>query len=288
MALAACGGIAGGDARATETQNAVRNLVHPIAPPAVLPIPPAEPSCYILPQPSARLEIAGGSLALAIRRKPVLKLYGFAVSNYFNMVKLALLEKGIPFETIVTMPSQNSEYLAISPRGKVPCLCTGRGFINETDAILDYLEESQTGPALLPSDPFDRAQVRALVKEIELYLELPARLCFTEAFFGTKLPDAIKAKAKQELLLGIDTLRRHGKFAPYVAGDSFTLADIYFLYTIENVVRVAKTLFDIDLLGDFPAATALLERLKQMPNAVSIEADRAEAMGPFLAAMRAG
>jgi len=218
----------------------------------------------------------------------MLKLYGFPVSNYFNMVKLALLEKGIPFETISTYPNQDEDYLAISPRGKVPCLGTERGFINETDAILDYLEESQPGRALLPSDAFDRAQVRTLAKEIELYLELPARLCFSEVFFGTPLPDAIKAKAKQELLLGLGALKRHGKFAPYVAGDSFTLADIYFLFTIEHAASVAKALFDLDVLAEFPAAAELLGRLKQMPNVVTIAADAAEAMGPFIAKLRGG
>lgn len=217
----------------------------------------------------------------------MLKLYGFPVSNYFNMVKLALLEKGVPFETVITYPSQDSDYLAISPRGKVPCLGTERGVINETDAILDYLEESQAGRALLPSDAFDRAQVRALAKEIELYIELPARLCFLEAFAGHTLPDAIKAKAREELLLGIAALKRHGKFAPFVAGDSFTLADIYFLYSIENAKAVARILFQLDLLAELPAAADLLARLKQMPNAVTVEADRAEAMGPFMAWLRA-
>ena len=50
----------------------------------------------------------------------MLKLHGFAVSNYFNMVKLALLEKGLDFEVKVVHGSQDPDFLAISPRGKVP------------------------------------------------------------------------------------------------------------------------------------------------------------------------
>lgn len=57
-----------------------------------------------------------------------------------------------------------------------------QGFINETSVILEYLEQSQEGPALLPADPFARAQVLALCREIELYIELPARACYAEAF----------------------------------------------------------------------------------------------------------
>jgi glutathione S-transferase len=217
----------------------------------------------------------------------MLKLYGFAVSNYFNMVKLALLEKGVPFEVVVTHPSQEDDYLAKSPRGKVPCLGTERGFISETDAILDYIEETQTGPALLPSDPFHRAQVRSLAKEIELYIELPARTCYSEAFMGAALPEAIRDKARDELKLGLGALKRHGKFTPYIAGDSFTLADIYFLNTVEYGALVAKNVFDFDLLGELPTAKDLLARLKERPHAITVEADRNEAMGAFLAARRA-
>ncbi len=49
----------------------------------------------------------------------MIKLYGFAVSNYYNMVKLALLEKGVPFEEVPFFAGQTPQALAISPRGKV-------------------------------------------------------------------------------------------------------------------------------------------------------------------------
>ena len=121
----------------------------------------------------------------------MLKLYGFSVSNYYNMVKLALLEKGLPFEEVTFYPAQTAESLAISPRGKVPVLGVDAGFINETAIILEYLEQTQKGTPLLPSDPFERAQVLAIAKEIELYIELPGRACYGEAFFGMALPEAI-------------------------------------------------------------------------------------------------
>ena len=41
----------------------------------------------------------------------MLKLYGFPVSNYTNMVELALLEKGLPFEYVTTYPAQTDEFL---------------------------------------------------------------------------------------------------------------------------------------------------------------------------------
>ncbi|WP_331693056.1 glutathione S-transferase [Pseudomonas sp. ZY71] len=215
------------------------------------------------------------------------KLYGFSVSNYYNMVKLALLEKGLPFEEVTFYPTSTPESLAISPRGKVPVLGVEAGFINETAIILEYLEQTQKGTPLLPSDPFERAQVLAIAKEIELYIELPGRACYGEAFFGMSLPEAIKEKTQTELLLGFAALGRHGKFAPYVAGDSLSIADLYFLYSVPLACAVGQKLFGIDLLAELPQAKALLERLEQNPHVQKIAADKDAAMPAFLAMIAA-
>ncbi|MEB0043879.1 MULTISPECIES: glutathione S-transferase [unclassified Pseudomonas] len=213
----------------------------------------------------------------------MLKLYGFSVSNYYNMVKLALLEKGLPFEEVPFFAGQTPEALAISPRGKVPVLSVEQGFINETSVILEYLEQCEKGTSLLPSEPFERAQVLALAREIELYIELPGRACYPEAFFGMPVPDAIKDKTKAELLAGIASLGRHGKFAPYVAGERLSLADVYFLYSVPLACGVAQKLFGIDLLAELPAAKALLDHLGQNPNVQRIAKDKEAAMPGFMA-----
>jgi glutathione S-transferase len=215
------------------------------------------------------------------------KLYGFSVSNYYNMVKLALLEKGLPFEEVTFYPTSTPESLAISPRGKVPVLGVDAGFINETAIILEYLEQTQKGTPLLPSDPFERAQVLAIAKEIELYIELPGRACYGEAFFGMALPEAIKEKTKTELQLGFAALGRHGKFAPYVAGDSLSIADLYFLYSVPLACAVGQKLFGIDFLAQMPEAKALLELLEQNPHVQKIAADKEAAMPAFLAMIAA-
>ncbi len=217
----------------------------------------------------------------------MLKLHGFPVSNYANMVHFALLEKGIPFEYVLAFPEQGEDFLARSPRGKVPYLETPHGFLNEASVILEYLEDLGQGPSLRPADPYARALVRALMKEIELYIELPARSCFAEAFFGGKVPEAIKAKAREDLSAGFATLKRHAKFAPYVAGNSLTLADIVFLYSVEIAAGVGKLVFGLDLLADQPGARSLLAQLSQHPHARTIAAQRDAGMPAFVATMRA-
>ena len=217
----------------------------------------------------------------------MLKLYGFPVSNYVNMVHFALLEKGIPFEYVLTFPDQSPDWLAKSPRGKVPVLETPKGYLNEASVILEYLEESGTGKPLLPNEPYERGYVRSLMKEIELYIELPGRSCFAEAFFGGRVSQSIKDKARDDLAGGFAAVRRHAKFAPFVAGAEFTLADIVFLYSAELANTVAKILFSTDHLAGWPEAASLLERLGQNPHVQVLARNREAGRPAFVEAVKA-
>lgn len=217
----------------------------------------------------------------------MLKLYGFASSNYFNMVKLALLEKRIPFEVVSMHGCQNPETLAVSARGKVPVLQTEQGFISETDVILRYLEDTCPQIPLLPADAFSRAQVWTAAKEIELYIELPARLCYVEVLFGGRAtPEALKAKARRDLIKGFAALARRGRFTAYLTGDTFTLADIYFMYSVDLAQHVGERLFGLNLLDEVQGARDLLERLNDRPYARIVAADREADFPIFLKRVR--
>jgi glutathione S-transferase len=204
----------------------------------------------------------------------MIKLYGFTLSNYFNMVKMALLEKGLEFEFVETQASQDQSYLAKSPMGKVPCIETDQGFLSETSVILEYLDEVGSGPALMPGDPYERAKVRELMKEMELYIELPARTCFPEAFFGGTVSDETKDKARENLVKGIECLKRNGSFSPYVAGDALTNADIMFHYSVGLASACAKRALGMNLLEDFPQAKALSELLNSRESSKQVAADQ--------------
>ncbi len=111
----------------------------------------------------------------------MLKLCGFHISNYHNKVRLALLEKGLPFEEESCSPSQHEGFLARSPMGKVPFLELGDGRrLFESEVIAEYLEDAFPQKPLLPKDPFQRAKVRELVTLMELHLELVARRLYGE------------------------------------------------------------------------------------------------------------
>ena len=204
----------------------------------------------------------------------MIKLYGFPMSNYFNMVKVVLLEKGIDFEVVETMPSQEDDYLSKSPMGKVPAIETDQGFLSEASVIMEYLEDSHGGPSFFPSDPLEKARVRELMKEMELYIELPARTCFPETFFGGKVSDEVKESAQAALAKGIACLKRNGKFSPYVAGSELTYADFIFMYSANLAGAVAKRLWGTDLLAEIPEAKALLAQLGERDSAKQVAADQ--------------
>ena len=106
----------------------------------------------------------------------MITLCGFAVSNYYNKVKLVLLEKGIAFkEELVMTGSKDEAVLQDSPLAKVPFIRTPQGALCESQVIVEYLEQLQPQPALLPADPFAAAKVRELCTFIDLHLELVAR-----------------------------------------------------------------------------------------------------------------
>ncbi|WP_334028391.1 glutathione S-transferase family protein [Alteromonas sp. P256] len=216
----------------------------------------------------------------------MLKLYGFDVSNYYNMIKLAMALKGIDYEAVMTYPNQTPEYLAISPTGKVPALQTDQGVLVETNVILEYLDEISPQAPLYPTEPFAKAKVKELVKLIELYIELPARRCHTEAFWGVPVDDITKKEVKRALFNGAQALARAAEFSPYIAGDTLTAADIMLLYSMDLAASVANKLFDVDLYEHAPGSKALMTRLKEMPEVQQIETDKRAAAPAFNAYLK--
>jgi glutathione S-transferase len=213
----------------------------------------------------------------------MLKLYGFDVSNYYNMIKLAMAIKGIEYEAVTTYPNQTPEYLAICPTGKVPALQTADGVLIETNVIFEYLDELSPADPLIFGSAYERARIRELMKMVELYIELPARRCHSEAFFGVPVHEQTKTEVKRALLNGIQALSRAASFSPYLAGDKMTAADIFFVYSMGLASAVAKKLFEIDLFAEAPGAKELFAKLNAMPEARAIAKDQAAAQPEFKA-----
>jgi glutathione S-transferase len=204
----------------------------------------------------------------------MLTLHGFDVSNYYNMIKLALAYKGIEYTKNTVYPNQTPEFLALSPMGKVPALETPQGTLCETSVILEYLDTLYPENPIYPSDSFAKAKVKELVKMCELYIELPARRCHPEAFFGQVVNELTKKEVKRALFKGMEGLCRTAKFGPYLAGSDVSAADIMFFYSADLASVVAQKCFAVDLLAMAPGAKELLALLAENPHVQKIAEDR--------------
>lgn len=179
----------------------------------------------------------------------MITLCGFAISNYYNVVKMALLEKDIPFtEEYVTTKSTDEAVLNCSPLGKIPFIRTPQGALCESHAILDYLEAAHPSPILLPSDPYAASKVRELITFIDLHLELVARELYAQAFFGGTVSESNQARVRKQLEKNIVGFKRLVQFAPYAAGDTFTLADCVAFNNLPLVGLASRAIYGEDLL----------------------------------------
>ncbi len=97
-----------------------------------------------------------------------MRLYTFFRSSAAYRVRIALNLKGIPYDMIPVHLRRNggeqheASYRKLNPMGFVPTLEDGGAAINQSMAILQYLEEIYPNPSLLPDNPVDRAHVRGM------------------------------------------------------------------------------------------------------------------------------
>ena len=105
----------------------------------------------------------------------MLKLYDHPLSPYAQKVKIALREKGQPFETLTPgglgAGGAAGEFLEANPRAEVPALVDGEVMIFDSTIILEYLEDRWPTPALLPGAPAERARVRMLEEAMDTHFE---------------------------------------------------------------------------------------------------------------------
>lgn len=212
----------------------------------------------------------------------MLKLYGFAVSNYFNMVKHALLEKGVEFEEITVFPDQSAEYLAKSPMGKVPCIETEQGFLCETTVILDYLESTFPQKPLLPEGAWEQAKVRELVKVSELYIELSGRRLLPALLAGAPVSEGVQKEVREVMTKGLRAVDTLASYSPFLLGEQQTLADIVLRYSLGVAKLGAGSVLKWDLFEGHAELKAWDERMAQNPICQQLDAAMQAQFDEFL------
>jgi len=221
----------------------------------------------------------------------LLKLHGFSSSNYYNVPKLALLEKAIEFEEVVSYtgvgPKYKPECLDKSPLGKVPALETPEGYISESRAILEYIERAHPQPSLLPATPFAIAKVQELSQFIELYFELVARRLIPNLLTNTEPDSIVLQEVEASINKAVVALSKLSSFSPFAYGDQFTLADVAATLNLPIVRSIGKRFLGSDPLGEVPGLDDYSNRMEERPHVKRVRADASADQPPFMAHLKA-
>jgi glutathione S-transferase len=106
----------------------------------------------------------------------VLTLFDHPLSPYAQKCKIALREKGVPFEArlpagLGSGAGFDDGFIAANPRAEVPALVDGDVRVFDSTIILDYVEEKWPEPPLLPQGPAQRARSRMIEEAMDTHYE---------------------------------------------------------------------------------------------------------------------
>lgn len=210
-------------------------------------------------------------------------LCGFGVSNYYNKLKLFMLEKEITFSERLVYPWERDTFVRSSPLGRIPFIETENGGLSESQVILEYLEDSFPDRPLYPSNIFERAKCRELIQHLELNSEWVARRLYREAFFGGQVSDETKQEVREKLTIGLGGIARLATYSPYVFGTSFSAADCVAYMHFYMIKMATVTIYGEDMLTKFvPESIRYMELMESRPHVQSTMADRAKALATFI------
>lgn len=213
----------------------------------------------------------------------MLTLHGFPFSNYHNIVKHALMQKGVPFDEHIVYPHM-PELLAVNPTGKAPAMTTEKGtHLSESSVLVEYLEDAYPECPLFPADVETRGRVRQLMKISELYLELAARRLLPAVLGNVELPQATLDEVKAVLERGAHSLIALADFDPYLVGSQLTLADIYLRYALSIPKMVGPAKLDWNVMEEVPGLADWDEMMAGTDIAKKIDADQKANTAEFMA-----
>jgi len=165
-----------------------------------------------------------------------LVLHGAPASPFVRKVRVALIEKGIPYELVPVVPfppaNATPEFRRMSPLGKIPALSDGDFGISDSSVICAYLERIHPAPPLYPSDPKDYA--RALWFEefadsrlVEAIAPVFFQRVVRKLIFKQEPDEELVRKALGEALPpALDYLEGQLEGVEWLVGGRFTIADI--------------------------------------------------------------
>lgn len=206
-----------------------------------------------------------------------MEVFWFSGSSPCWRVLLTLEIKNISYESRLLEVSKGAlkspEFLAVSPRGKVPALRDGDYVLTESLAIMAYLDRKYPDPALFGGTAAETGRIWRVIAEFESYLSPSASRVILPLFRGQAEAKAADIKdavgtVHTELKMLDDAVRDRD----WLAGGSVSAADIAVHPALETMLRAAgkpaAVPLDLGLLPfaqSYPALDAWRRRMTTVP-----------------------
>jgi len=210
-------------------------------------------------------------------------LYHLPLSPFSRKVRLALMEKRLPFDLRVERVwDRREEFLAMNPAATVPVLTEANGLaITESYAIGEYLDEAYPDMPLMGRTFGERAEIRRLVGwfDQKFYAEVTRNLLYEKQMkrlLGRGNPEAASLRAGYaNLKPHMDYIGWLAETRGWLAGPQISMADL----------SAAAQLSALDYIGDVDwsehdAAKAWYARIKSRPSFRPLLADRVSGLAP--------
>ena len=194
-----------------------------------------------------------------------IRLYDAVSSSNSDRVKIALHEKGLPYErttlVLANKDQKRPEFLKLNPYGKVPVIDDGGKILFESCIINEYLEETYPNPPLMPKDPYLRGRGRVLIDYALNYMHEP---------YWALRGEMLKPDAQRDRTVLTQTRTKLAELMQYLENaleeKSFFLGD----FSLTDIAIVPRAL-RMEAYGALPAPSlphlnAWLQRIKARPS----------------------
>ncbi|NUQ75612.1 MAG: glutathione S-transferase family protein [Polyangiaceae bacterium] len=175
-----------------------------------------------------------------------LEIYWASGSAPAWRVLLTLAVKGVPYESKLLQFSKREtrtpEYLAVSPRGKVPGLRDGEFTLSESLAIMAYLEKKHPSPPLFGETPEETGTIWRVLCEHDNYITPAIQAVVRPILFSAPQGEDLSARIQEAAPTAHEELARLEAAlgnAPWLAGERMTAADLGVFPTLKLLLRAA-------------------------------------------------
>lgn len=173
---------------------------------------------------------------------------------------ILLNEKQVPHTVkYIDLANKPDWFLSQSPRGRVPILNVDGTVLFESQAICEYLDETQGQTRLTPTDPILRARDRA-------WFAFASEDLFVPQFLAMAADNAETYAAKRDQVLGRLARLDREKVGEWLSGDGsrFGLADVA-VAPLFTRFALLQRLNGYDWLAAFPRLRAWSDALLARP-----------------------